>query len=235
MKLLIEVQVYNRKAITEITLNQLKEHKQDADLRIINDFSTEYDNKWLSQFSDNVIQHEKKLTINKLKYRTFKNFLDTEYTHLYMTDNDMYHDPEFMKFIKTYKSNNLPMTLYRSSFIHSFKDKVSRYVKNYKDISLKQGLYGGASVFLTREHVQKICDSLPETEDIWDKMCEKIAWDSKIQSMIDKRRAYLIPNRSLCEHFGVDGQNHKERNSDFALNPTDHIKEVSDEIWNRIL
>lgn len=231
MKILIEVHCFNRKTITEICLNQLKLNKYDADLQIVNDHSTEFDDEWLSDFGK-VISYEKKLNINKLKYRTFKNFLETDYTHLYMCDNDMYHDPNFMYILKKYSKNNLPITLYRSSFIHSFGPNISRYVKNYEEVSLKSGLYGGASVFLNREHIEKIVSLLPENEDIWDNNTRKEAWDSQIQKMIDVKRMYLIPNESYCEHFGWKGQNHRDKNSDVALNPTKFLKENTMDIWD---
>ncbi len=234
MDLLIEIQCFNRKPITEIVLNQIVENKQEADLRIVNDHSTEYDNQWLEQFTTDVIQYDEKLNISKLKYRTFKNFLDTDYTHLYMCDNDMYHDHNFVNVLKKYVGNKLPMTLYRSSFIHSFGKNVSQYLKAYDEVSLKSGLYGGASVFLSREHVEKIVSGLPDTEEEWDVSCTKEAWDSKIQRMIDPRRLYLIPNESYCEHFGWKGQNHTEKNSDIALNPTKYLQENSQRIWNEL-
>lgn len=234
MKILIEVQCFNRKAITNIVLNQIKSYKQDGDLRIINDHSTEYDNIWLSQFTQDVIQYDNKLNINKLKYRTFKNFLETDYTHLYMCDNDMYHDPKFMDVLKKYVDNKLPITLYRSSFIHSFGKNVSQYLKTYDEMSLKSGLYGGASVFLSKEHIQKIVDGLPETEEEWDIQCNREAWDSKIQRMIDPKKLYLIPNESYCEHYGWKGQNHTEKNSDVALNPTKYLYDNKDWIWKKL-
>ena len=225
MKILIEVQCFNRKPITEIVLKQLAEHKGDCDLKIVNDYSTEYDNEWLMQFSDDVISYEKKLNITKLKYRTFKSFLETDYTHLYMCDNDMYHDPNFVNVLKKYAKNNLPMTLYRSSFIHSFGNGVHQYIKHYESVSLKAGLYGGASVFLSREHIEKIVEKLPSTEEEFDTMCKTNAWDSQIQKMIDEKRFYLIPKESYCEHYGKDGENHKTMESDYALNPTNYLKE----------
>lgn len=233
MKLLIEVQTFNRKAITEICLNQIKENKEDAYLRIVNDYSTEYDNEWLKKFGDEVIQYEKKLSINRLKWRTFHNFLKTDFTHLYMCDNDIYHDPSFISILKKYKGNNLPMTLYRSSFIHSFGEGVSKYVKHWDKVSLKSGLFGGASVFLNREHIEKIVSILPD-EDTWASLTNKDAWDSKIQRMIDEKRLYLIPKESYCEHFGTGGQNHKNRLSDYALSPTQYLKDKSSDIWKII-
>lgn len=232
MKILIEVQCFNRKPITEIVLNQLCKYKDDCDLRIVNDYSTEYDNEWLSQFTTDIIQYEKKLTINTLKYRTFKSFLETDYTHLYMSDNDMYHDPNYVKVLKKYASNNLPITLYKGSFIHSFGDRVSKYLKTYKEVSLKTGLYGGQSVFLNRNHIRNIVDNLPPTEEEFYKMCEVTAWDSQIQKMIDIERLYLIPNKSYCEHFGWKGTNHKEKFSDIAINPTDYLQDNKQRIWD---
>ncbi len=232
MKILIDVQVYNRKTITDICLAQLVKYKGDADLKIVNDYSTEYDNDWLKRFTDNVIMYEKKLTINKLKYRTFKSFLDTDYTHLYMCDNDIYHDPNFLNILKKYQGNNLPLTLYRSSFIHKFGDGVSKYLKHWESVSLKSGLFGWASVFLNRGHVEKIVSKLPENEDVWGVSCVKEAWDSKIQSMIDDKRLYLIPKESYCEHFGWKGQNHTEIKSDIALNPTEYLKNEYDRIMD---
>lgn len=235
MKLLIETHTYNRKKTADICLQQIKEFKCDADFKIVNDYSTEYDNSHLEQFSDNVIMYEKKLTINKLKYRSFKEFISTDYTHLYMCDNDIFHDPNFVYFLKKYSKNNLPLTLYRSSFIHSFGDNVSKYHKIYDEISVKSGLYGGASVLLNREHIEKIVNNLPDHEDLWDEYCTKTAWDSRIQHMIDPKRLYLIPNESLCEHFGIDGQNHKHKNSDYALDPSEYLKKKSASIWGLLL
>lgn len=235
MKILIEVQCFNRKNITEICLNQINKYKsKDCDLRIINDYSTEYDNDWLSQFSSDIIMYEKKLNISKLKYRTFKNFLNSDYDYLYMCDNDIFHDKDFIYFLKKYMGNNLPITLYKSSFIHSFGDNVSKYLKIYENISLKTGLFGGASVFLNRKHVEKIVENLPKDENEWSDSCVNVAWDSKIQKMIDNRKYYLIPNESMCEHYGKDGLNHKKLTDDYALNPTEYLESMKDTILNSI-
>jgi hypothetical protein len=233
MKILIEVQTYNRKPITEIVLQQIVKYKNSADLRIVNDFSTEYDNEWLKQFTDNVVQWEKKLSINNLKWRTFNNFLNSDYTHLYMCDNDAYHDPNFIQELKFLSQYNLPVTLYRSSFIHSFGSGVHQYVNKFPYFSLKKGLFGGISVLLNREHISKILTNLPSEEE-WLKACTKEAWDSKIQRMISPEMYYIIPNESYVEHFGWKGQNHTEKNSDIALNPTVYIKENSPEIWKKL-
>jgi hypothetical protein len=233
MKILIEVQCYNRKAITEIVLNQIVKYKNGCDLRIVNDYSTEYDNDWLSKFSDDIIIYEKKLSINILKYRSFKSFLETDYTHFYMCDNDAFHDINFVDELKYLSQYNLPISLYRSSFIHSFGDGVHKYIHRFKDFSIKEGLFGGISVFLNRDHVKNIVDKLG-SEEAWVESCVKNAWDSRIQSMISENRRYIIPNKSFVEHFGLNGQNHKSKTSDCALEPTEYLKNYSDEIWAKL-
>lgn len=236
MKTLIEIHCYNRKNISELALSQIKKYKGNATLRIINDYSTEYNNKWLENYADEVVQYEKKLNINRLKYRSFKSFYDSDYDFFYMCDNDMYHDPCFMDmlFKLYYQSNKLPVTLYNSSFINSFGDRVSKIIDNTPNGHIKKGLFGGASTFLDKSHIKIINnDLLPNNEDIWNKMTSSTAWDSQWQRKISNSK-YIIPSMSYVEHFGINGQNHKSKDSDYALNPTPFLKNISDDIWNKI-
>lgn len=234
MKLLIRVETFNRKNIMDVCLKQLHKFKKNSFIEIVDDYSTEYDEKYLEQYSDKSFRYEKKLDISKLKFRCLHDFLNSDYTHLYMTDSDIYHDSNYINFLEKYKSNNLPITLYKSSFIHSFGDGVHKYLKTWDEVSLKTGLYGGCSVFLNREQVQKIIDKLPNTEEEWEIICKVEAWDSKIQRMIDSKRLYLIPNNSMCEHYGQGGKNHKFFNSDYALDPTEYLKEQNKIIIDKI-
>lgn len=234
MKILIEIHCFNRKTITEIVLNQLFNYRHGTDIQLINDHSTEYDNDWLKQWG-RVIKYPKKSNINVLKYRTLKNFLLTDYTHLYMCDNDAYHDPSYIDMlIKLHiQSKGLPVTLYRSSFITSFGFNVSRFVENIPHGEIKSGLCGGISVFLSREHVVKIVESLSKTEEEWELICEKEAWDSKWQRVLGGK--YAIPFMSYVEHYGAGGKNHKDFYSDYALNPTPYLKNTYDSIKNKLI
>jgi hypothetical protein len=233
MKVLIEVQCFNRKTITEKSLSQLKQYKKGADLLIVNDHSTEYDNEWLEQFADEVIQYPEKATINRLKYRTFKRFLDSDYDFLYMCDNDAMHDPDFMNqlFKIHYQSDGLPVTLYRSSFIK--RCNVYKVIKLIPNGEVRQGLFGGISTFLSREHVQNIVNYLPPTEEQWALQTEKTAWDSQIQRW-SSNNFFAVPQMSYVEHFGLNGQNHKTKTSDLALDPTPYLKKISDDIWKTL-
>jgi len=233
MKVLIEVQCYNRKIITEKCLKHLNMYKKNAYLQVINDYSTEYDNQWLLQYADNVIQYEEKLNINRLKYRTFKNFLNSNYDFLYMTDNDAIHDPDFMNqlFKMYYQSNCLPVTLYRSSFIK--KCKVYNIVKLIPNGEIRKGLFGGISTFLSRSHIENIVKNLPSTENEWDYNTQYEAWDSKIQRWASNS-FFAIPQNSYVEHFGIDGQNHKLFESDQGLDLSPYLYNIKNIIINEL-
>jgi hypothetical protein len=133
MKILIEVQCFNRKPITEITLNQLSKYKDDCDLRIVNDYSDEYDNEWLKQFSDETISYEKKLTISKLKYRTFKNLFRyiIQSIFQFFFDFKTFNSSLFslMKSLKVLKL--LPFILLIRHFFYYIKIKNSKNIQDY--------------------------------------------------------------------------------------------------------
>lgn len=231
MKVLIEVQCYNRKTITDIVLKQLNDFKGIADLHVVNDHSTEYDSEWLKERADNVIEYDDKSTINILKYRSFKRFYESDYDYFYMCDNDAYHDPDFMnQLFKIYhQSNSLPVTLYRSSFIK--KCGVYKITNKIPNGEIRHGLFGGISVFLDRTHIESIMKHLPLTEQEWAQQTSHTAWDSQIQVMASGKR-FAIPDKSYVEHYGLGGQNHKTKNSDVALNPTPFLKQMYDTIWD---
>ena len=230
MKVLIEVQCYNRKTITDIVLKQLKQYKGDAtDLHIVNDHSTEYDKEWLNQYADQVIEYDQKATINILKYRSFKRFYESDYDYFYMCDNDAYHDPDFMnQLFKIYhQSNKLPVTLYRSSFIK--KCGVYKVTNKIPNGEIRHGLFGGISVFLDRNHIENIMKHLPPTEEQWVKQTTHTAWDSQIQNW-SSNKYFATPDKSYVEHYGLGGQNHQTFESDVALEPTPFLKDTYDDI-----
>ena len=195
MKVLIEVQCFNRKTITEKVLKQIKLYKGVADLHIVNDHSTEYDSEWLKQYADEVIEYEEKATINLLKYRSFKRFYESDYDYFYMCDNDVFHDPDFMnQLFKIYhQSDKLPVTLYRSSFIK--KCGVFQIINNIPNGEIRHGLFGGVSVFLDRKHIEKIVNHLPSTEEQWSQQTKHTAWDSQIQNWASGKR-FAIPDKT---------------------------------------
>ncbi len=235
MKILFECHVYNRKKITEICLNQINQFRDKtiSDLHIVNDHSTEFDNEWLSQFGI-VKQWPDKETINVLMYRSFKEFLNTDYTHMYHFDNDAFHDSlYFDTLIKLHlQSNGLPVTLYKSSYVASFPNACST-VGSLPSGLIRSGVYGGISVFLSREHIQKIVDNLTFSENVW-KSRPNPGWDVQIQNWINEDKKHAVPIMSFVEHYGWKGKNHSDWFNDVAVNPTPFLKETYNDIRTAI-
>jgi hypothetical protein len=220
MNILIEVHCYNRRAITEIVLRQLYENRRGHDMLIVNDHSTEYDNQWLSQWATKTLSYPNKESINTLKHRAFKHFLDTDYTHLYMCDNDAFHTSDYIAQLDYLhrETHGLPVTLYRSSFIQEKYSHVSTVIEEHPDYEIRRGLCGGISVLLSRAHVERIVHRMSPREWNGD---TKPAWDSLIWEYLET--PYAVPHMSYVEHYGAHGVNHKTMDSDHALNPSSEI------------
>lgn len=232
MKILLECHVYNRKKITEICFEHINKYRDHSisDLKIVNDHSTEYDNEWLKQFTPNVVSYPKKETINVLMYRAFKEFLDTDYTHFYNFDNDAVHDPSYFDMlIKLHQqSKGLPVTLYKSSYVASFPNACVS-VSTIPNGIIRAGVYGGISVFLSRENIENIVKYMPPTEDPW-RVNINPGWDSLIQGYMGNNKLHATPEMSYVEHYGFNGQNHSLWTSDYAINPTPYLKSTYSDI-----
>jgi len=118
ISILIAVPVFNRKKITQLSLEQMKRYKTGyCRLQAYNDHSTEYSNDFLEPYADEVIQLPGKMGIHNLRMYQFKNFLETDFDLLYMTDNDIIHDPHYITVLEAlYETGNrkLPVCLFNS-------------------------------------------------------------------------------------------------------------------------
>jgi hypothetical protein len=231
MKMLLETQIYNRKSITDYTLSNFIFDKDYTHLRIINDYSTEFDSEYLKKYTDDVVQYEKKLSINTLMYRSFKTWYNEKWDMVYHFDNDIIHSPEWFKMLNILSTHGLPVTLYRSSFIAKFGQGVSRVIGSVPFGEVKSGLFGGCSILFNKEHIEKIVKNLPPTEEEFDKMTTHTAFDSLFQMWCDSQSRYIVPTYSYCLHYGVGGRGHKTLYDDIALNPEPYL----DKIWKKII
>jgi peptidoglycan/xylan/chitin deacetylase (PgdA/CDA1 family) len=219
MKIRIDVPCYNRKKITEVCLRQLKDLKSNYDIWTFNDYSTDYDNNWLSRWADITYQFEGKSNIHHIRSHAYKLFLDSDYDFLYMTDNDAYHDPNFMtELLNCYNTTGLPATCFISGYLtQNFSWYKAKQVTD--TVSVMNNACGGISMFLHRSHVETIVKKLNGKlfEDMWD--C--YTWN-----MLGNK--YAITNKSYVEHFGADGMHHKDFERERAVNPTDYLIEKRD-------
>ena len=120
MSILISVPVYNRPKITRLSLEQTKRYKTPyCHLQVYNDHSTEYDNSFLMPYADEVIQLPNKMGVHNLRVYQFRKFLETDFDCIYMTDNDVIHDPRYITVLEAlYEMSDrlLPVCIYNTRF-----------------------------------------------------------------------------------------------------------------------
>ena len=209
----ITVPIYNRKNISLICVEQLFKYKKDAFINITDDYTTKYDvNKLLGPYSNKVTKYDTKLGIEVLRCYEFREFLKTDYKYLYMTDNDAFHDPNYIdRLIELYTRYNKPVCLYNTK--HHFKSTVA----SYNDIIIRKTMPGISQLY-SRDMVIKIVKALDEHGDT------KRSWDFIIPKYLGLNN--ITSNMSYIEHFGGPGSIHnKTLNSDIAVNPTEYLKE----------
>lgn len=214
--ILIVVSAFDRKKLTQISLEQIKKYKTaSCQLHVYNDYSTEYDNSFLESYADKVIQLPQKMGPHNLRWLYFRIFLETDFDFIYMTDNDIIHDPNFIAVLKTLYEigdRKLPVSIYNSK--HLMGEKFVFYSKD--GIMLKKAA-PGFSMFFDRKMVQKIVS-----------ISNKVGSENDIYSADYLAIAYLgLPwitsETSYAEHYGAGGINNKDYESERALNPTEYL------------
>lgn len=222
----VDIPVYNRKFITEKCLEKLRQIKIGSqgvcqfDIYLHNDKSSEFSQQFLNHYGDYVINYKNHQGIHKIRSQNFKDFLDSSYDFLYLTDNDALHDNlVFQKLRQGYESTQLPVTAFISNYCYN---NFSWYKINpvNSDIGIIKGSGGGISWFLSREHVKKIVNKMGEEfQDMWD--CYMLNALGNV---------YAITLNSYVEHLGKDGMHHQSWDSECCLHPTKEIQEESKKI-----
>lgn len=235
MKIRIDVPVYNRKKITELTLIQLNKTKAPQDeIFIYNDGSTEYDNAWLSQWGKvinyTMPKQDRWRNIHKIRSLAYRDFVKDnhkdQFDFLYLTDNDAFHDTNWREtLIQISKHANTAVSGYISNFMYSnyeyYRAQINKevyeafpFVYPYRTVSATGG---GISIFLTADQVKYIVQRMHavDMEDMWD--C--LTW-----GYLQNR--YSLPASSYLEHFGKGGLHHNDWDFEKAIKPTQYLQNV---------
>jgi tetratricopeptide (TPR) repeat protein len=222
-KILIVVSAFNRKRITALSLRQTKQHKTpQSHLCVYNDHSTDYGSEFLSVYADEVIQLPDKMGIDKLRWFQFRRFLETDFDYLYLTDNDVIHDPDYLAVLdRLYEKGRRQMAV---SLFHNIFMLQPRLLLYYlKGIFVKTSA-PGASMFFDRRMVETILsvsDSIGDTLDY-------LPWDNKAVACL--RLPWITPEFSYLEHFGAGGLNSDNYERERSVNPTEYLQERRDSI-----
>jgi hypothetical protein len=215
---LIFVSAFNRKKLTPLSLAQIQRYKTSyCQLYVYNDYSTEYNNSFLEPYADKVIQLPHKMGPHNLRWHYFRNFLETDVDFIYMADNDIIHDPNFITLLKTlYEMGDgkLPVCIYNSSD-HS-GEKTIFYNKN--GIMLKKTA-PGFSMFFDRKMVEKIVSVLNNIGHEHDN------YGADYRAIAYLGLPWITSETSYAEHYGAGGINNLDYETDRAINPTQYLQE----------
>lgn len=222
--ILIVVNAFNRKRVTKLSLEQTQRYMTSyCCLQVYNDHSTEYDNTFLSSFANEVIQLPEKLGVDSLRWHQFGKFLETDFEFLYMTDNDVMHDPHYIAMLEAFYQageGSMPVSLYNSIF--TMQPKMILYYKN--GILLKTTA-PGLSMFYDRKMVKKILETKEENAD---KDTGYLPWDNKAVKRLGL--PWITPDVSYLEHFGAEGINNANYERDRAINPTQYLQRLREPV-----
>lgn len=221
--ILISVSVLDRKKITQLSLSQTKRYKTPyCYLQVYNDHSTEYDNSFLEPYADKITLLPRKMGIHNLRWYQFKKFLETDFDFIYMTDNDIIHDPHYiavLEILYEMGDRKLPVCIYNSK--DHLGDKFILY--NNNGIMLKKTA-PGFSMFYDRKMVEKIVSVLNKVDNDHD----NYGWDYR--AIVYLGLPWITSETSYLEHYGFGGIHNADFETDRAINPTGYLQEKRESI-----
>lgn len=227
MKLLIVISTFNRKDITELSLWQTRRFKCDATLLVYDDHSTEYDVSWLACLADEVTKPPEKLGIEKMRALQLRDFLATGYDLLYLTDNDVLHDPNYVFRLRRLYSLpselKFPVCLFNSWF-HAQPENI---LKEIQDIQIRKTAPGVSQLY-DREMVERMVSALRQRPHLWG----QYGWDYHLPALL--QRPWIQSTTSYLEHFGAHGMHNpaglEGLDRDRALNPTRYLSRARESV-----
>lgn len=206
------ITTFNRKSITEKTLNSIKNIKgldRRCDVHINDDSSDEYDTKWLESFGFiGKVTYTHRVGIDKIMTEKLIDFKNSNYEYFYSTDNDMIHDPDSLNImLDFYEKYHKPVTIYRTKY--HMKNKI----KELEDcFELKT--FPGASIFLHKDHIKDIDDNVIRSYGV-----EGFDWHwCKILGS-----SFMCPKISYTDHYPKGGLHNTL--DDIAENPSEFLKD----------
>jgi tetratricopeptide (TPR) repeat protein len=220
--ILIVVNAFNRGKITQLSLAQIKRYKTPyCHLQVYNDHSTEYNDSFLLPYADEVIKLPDKMGYTALRWHQLRKFIETDFDFLYITDNDVIHDPEYINVLEIlYEIGNgqFPVSLYNGIF--TSQPRMMLFCKN--GIFLKSTA-PGCSMYYDRNMVNNILEKYEG-----DKTSNNLTWDNQVVEYLNL--PWITPEISYVDHYGAGGISNTNYDRDSAVNPTRYLHERRDAV-----
>jgi len=234
VKILVCVPCHNRKQITELCVPTIAEGMERAPgrdiLNLYNDGSDEYGQSFLYGLgADNVAEMSPAIGIERQRKIHFGDFNPDRFTHLYLTDADALHDPNWR--YKALELQNryhgLPVCLYDTLAHSSLKGNTIADDPNHPVIVRR--VAPGISYLLTAEHVARVMKAMPELPAHWH-------WDWTTPAILGHQM--IISRESHVDHIGLGGMHHPKDagldEGDRALNPTPFLVQLRAQVVGKL-
>lgn len=150
------------------------------------------------------------------------------FTHLYLTDSDAIHDPNWRhELLRLQKLHDAPICGYNTE-AHA-RLPGNTIMDDPQQEVLWRKVAPGISYLLTREHVRKVVDAIAHIPD-------PLHWDWTVPSILGNR--FAITRRSVVDHIGHGGMHHPEaegyEGGDRCTSPTDWLVAKRAEIVEKL-
>lgn len=170
---------------------------------------------------------EPAIGIERQRRKHFEKFalMPSDYTHLYLTDADAPHDPNWRSELLRIQAahGGAPVCGYNTA---AHASMVGNTIGEDGEVIWRR-FAPGVSYLLTREHVEKVVRWLKANPEVhhWH-------WDWTVPSILGHR--FAVTKTSYCEHVGAGGMHHPADagydGGDRALNPTPAVAKLRAEI-----
>lgn len=215
----------DRKRVAELCLPTLRDSKGPDDLLILsNDGSVEYGPDFLVQFGD-VRSCRESIGIDAQRREHFNFFMRSEFTHLYLTDCDAIHDPEWRAAGLSIQTilKEPPVCLYNTLAHVRLGGNTIADVEGY--FVIWRRVAPGISYLLTRAHVHRIVAALPHFPAAYH-------WDWTVPAILGHN--FAVSRTCHVDHIGWGGERHPPGagldEGDRALSPTSWLVQKRAEI-----
>ena len=202
-------------------------------------------NQSLKQYSQDVLRFRITGGIERSRARSFRDFLyiHKEYDLFYMTDNDTIHDPNFINTLRDiYNASTksfekkLPIGLYNSSFHSNPKNIV--YENNILSV---RKTCPGVSQCYDRTMISQMVDFINKNPEFETRYGFDYYWPASlgvpfIQTKVSYLEHFARDKHEKGIHSSFNINDHmKDFDRDRAISPTPHLRDVRDDLINKIM
>lgn len=230
-KILICIPVHNRIKIAKACIPTVQHGMVIGldTLTVYDDGSRENYDLGIVRYPDDRLIATDPIGIERQRKLHFQAFDPNKFTHLYLTDSDAIHDPNWRQFALDLqeRTNHAPVCLYNTmAHVKLVGNTIEDDPK--KDYILRR-VAPGISYLLTAEHVAVIQKAIPHLPDHWH-------WDWTVPNLLGNM---MVVSR-LChvDHIGFGGMHHPLDEGfgggDRALNPTAWLAQKRAEVVEEI-